>query len=71
MRAEDCKNQLENKNMKVNEDNGKSMGILHGWFCKVWRFSSNKLGKNIGCLVSDLNFGLGFIGCGRRKSHKR
>ena len=52
-------NRLKMMNLKVNEDNGKSLGIVNGCHRKIWRFSSNEFWKNIGCLVSDPNFSLG------------
>ena len=57
----DCNNQLEMMTMKVDEDNGKSEGMVNGWDRKVWQFSSNEFWKNIGCLVSAPNFGLGGV----------
>ena len=53
------KTQLKRINLKVDEDNGKAMGIGNGRYQKVRRFSSNKFWKNIGCLVSTPSFGLG------------
>ena len=45
--------------MKMYEYNGKALGMVNGRYRKVWRFSSNEFGKNIGCVVSAPNFGLG------------
>ena len=46
-------------NTNMDEDNGKSVVMANAWYQKVWRFSSNEFWTNIGCLVSDPNFGLG------------
>ena len=45
--------------MKVDEDNSKAMGVVNGWYLKVWQFSSNEFRKNIGSLFSDPTFGIG------------
>ena len=45
-------------NMKVDEDNGKALGIVNGWYQQFWRFSSNWFLKNIDCLVLAPTFGL-------------
>ena len=37
----DCKNQLERLNMKLDEDNGKTVGMVNGRDHKVQQFSSN------------------------------
>ena len=55
----DCENQFKRMNMKVDEDNGKSLGMVNGRYQKSCRLSSNEFWKNIGCLVSAPNFGLG------------
>ena len=49
----------ESMNMKVDEDGGKAVGMVNVQARKVRRFSSNEFWKNIGCLVSDHNFGFG------------
>ena len=54
----DWKDNLKTMNLKVNEENGKVMVIGNGWYRKSFRFSSNAFCKNIGCLVSDITFGL-------------
>ena len=38
----DLNNQLERINVKVDKDNGKSVGMVNGWDRKVWRFSRNE-----------------------------
>ena len=43
----------------MNEENGKSVGIVNEWARKVWRFPINEFLKNIGCLVSAFTFGIG------------
>ena len=53
------KKKLERMNMNVDEDNGKSAGMVKGRARKVWHFSSNEFWKNIGCLISAPTFGLG------------
>ena len=53
------KNQLERMNMKADEENGQDVGMVNGRDQKVWQFSSNEFGKNIGCLVSAPTFDLG------------
>ena len=53
------KNNLEGINMKVNEDNGKYVGMVRGWARKFWRFSGNKFWNNIGCFISDHTLGFG------------
>ena len=55
----DWNNQLEGVNMNVDEDNGKSVGMVNGRAQKGRRFSRNEFWNNIGCLVSSLTFGLG------------
>ena len=46
-------------NMRADEDNGKSVGMVKFQARKLWIFSSKEFWKNIYCLVSDTNFGLG------------
>ena len=46
-------------NIKVDEDNGKALGMVNGRYRKVQRFSRNEFRINIGCLVSSPTFGLG------------
>ena len=45
--------------MRVDEDNGKSTGMVNGRYQKIRRFSINEFWKNIGCLVLASAFGLG------------
>ena len=45
--------------MKADEENGQDVGMVNGRDQKVWQFSSNEFGKNIGCLVSAPTFDLG------------
>ena len=61
LRPGHLKNQLESINIKVDKDNGKSVGMVKGRARKFWRFSRNEFWKNIGCLVSAPNFGLGGV----------
>ena len=44
--------QLKIMNLKVDEENGKALGMVNRQYQKVWQFSSNEFWKNIGCLVS-------------------
>ena len=44
--------------MKVNEDNGKEMGLGNGRYQKYFLFLSNEFWKNIGCLLSAPTLGL-------------
>ena len=53
-----CNYQSERMNMKVDEDNGKDVGMENGRYRKVSIFSSNEFWKNIGCLISVLAFGI-------------
>ena len=53
------KNQLININIRVDKDNGKSVGKVNGQAWKVCWFSSNEFQKNIGCPVSYPTFYLG------------
>ena len=46
-------------NIRVDEDNGKEMGIVNGTYPKALRFSRNEFWKNIVCLVSAPNFSIG------------
>ena len=55
----DWNNQLERIRINMNEENGKSVGIVNEWARKVWRFPINEFLKNIGCLVSAFTFGIG------------
>ena len=55
----DWKEQLERKNKKVYEDNGRGGTQDNGRFWKFQRFSRNEFLKNIGCLLSAISFGLG------------
>ena len=57
--------------MKVDEENGESVGMVNGWARKVQQFSINEFWKNIGCLILAPNFGLGVQGYGIRRIHKR
>ena len=52
----DYNNHLERMNMEVDEENGKSAGMVNGRNRKVRRFSSNEFWKNIGCLISAPTF---------------
>ena len=52
-------NQSEMINMRVDEDNGGSVEIVKVRALKSWRFSGSEFWKNIGCLISAPNFGLG------------
>ena len=52
------KTQLKIINKKLDEDNEKLLGIWNGRYRNVCRFSRNAFLNNIGCLVSDPNFGL-------------
>ena len=45
--------------MKVDEDNGKSVGMVNRRARNIRRFSSNEFWKIIGCLISAPTFGLG------------
>ena len=46
-------------NQKVDEENGKALGKSNVKYRKVCQVFSNEFWKNIGCLVSAPNFGLG------------
>ena len=46
-------------NIKVDEDNGKYVGMENGQARKFWQFSGKGFWKNISCLVSAYTFGLG------------
>ena len=50
---------LRSMNIKVDENNGKYLVMVNGLYQNVWRFSSSGFWNNIGCLISDLTFGLG------------
>ena len=49
-------NKLNRTDQKVDEDNGKSLGMGNGRYRKFCRFSRNEFGKNIGFIPT---FGLG------------
>ena len=51
--------QLKMMNLRVDEENGKSLLMLNGGYRNVCRFSSNKFWKNIGCIDSYPTFGRG------------
>ena len=53
------KTQLKRMNQKVDEENGKALEKSNVRYRKVCRVFSNEFWKNIGCLVSAPNFGLG------------
>ena len=53
------KTQLKRMNQKLDEDNGKELNKGNVWCRKIRRFSRNEFWKNIGCLISAPNFGLG------------
>ena len=55
----DWNNHLERMNIKADEDNGKSVGMVNGRPRKVLPFSSNELWNKIGCLFLAPTFGLG------------
>ena len=59
-------NHLESMDMRMDEDNGKAVGMVKGQAQKVWQFSRNEFWKCIGCLISAHTFGLG----GSRLWHK-
>ena len=44
-------------NIKVNEDNCKSVRMVNARYQNVCHFSSNEFWKNIGCLVLASNIG--------------
>ena len=46
-------------NIKVDECDGKAVGMVNGQDQQVWQVSSNEFWKIIGCLVSDP-----IVGCG-------
>ena len=46
-------------NMKVDEDNDKSLGMVNLRYQKMCQFSSSGFWKNIGCLVSAHTFAIG------------
>ena len=52
--------QLKTMNWKVDKDNGKALNKGNARYQKVRRFSRNEFWKNIGCLVSDPTFGIGW-----------
>ena len=52
------KNKFYKINIKMDEGNGKAVGMVNGRARKVRRFSSNGFWKNIGCLISAPTFGL-------------
>ena len=52
-------NQSKRMNMKLDEENCKSLGVMNGRYRKVWQFSRNEFWKNIGCLVSAHTSGIG------------
>ena len=62
-------NQLESMNIKVGEENGKSLGMVKGGPQKVRKFSSNEFWKNIGCLILSLTFYLAGSSYSRRRRH--
>ena len=55
----DWKNQLKMMNLRVDEYNGRTVGMVNGQYRNVCQFSRNGIWKNIGCLVSDPTFGIG------------
>ena len=55
----DWYNHPERMNMKVDDNNGKHMGMGKVKIRKVRQFSSNEFWKNIGCLILAPTFGLG------------
>ena len=52
-------NKLNSTDQKVDEYNGKSLGMGNGRYRKVCQFSRNEFWKNIGFIVSNPTFGLG------------
>ena len=71
IRPGDCNNKLKETNMKLNEENDKALVMVNGQYRNNWRFSSNKLWKNIGCLVSDPTFDLGGSRLWKKEESKR
>ena len=62
---------LESMNMKVNDDNGKAVGMANGQARKYWQFSSNKyFGRTLIVLFQLLLYVLGGLGCGIRNRYK-
>ena len=53
------KNNFERMNMKVDEDNEKSVVMVNGLSRKSWQLSSNTFWNNTGCLVSAPTFLVG------------
>ena len=51
--------QIDQMNKKVDEDNGRGGNQENGIFQKLWRLSTNKFWKKIGCLISAPIFGIG------------
>ena len=52
-------NQFERMNMRVDEDNGKAIGMVRGRIRKAWWFSINEFWENVCCLVLTPTFGIG------------
>ena len=61
-------NNSERTDMKVDEENGKAMGMVNGRHQKVWRFSEINFGITLVALFQLLPLVFGDIGCGIRKS---
>ena len=57
----DWEDQLYRINKKVDEDNGRGGTQENGRFRNLWQFSRKKLWNNIGCLLSEITFGLGGV----------
>ena len=45
--------------MRVDEDNGKAIGMVRGRIRKAWWFSINEFWENVCCLVLTPTFGIG------------
>ena len=43
----------------MDEDNRGAMAMVKGKIRKLWKFSINEFGKNIGCIILNPNFGIG------------
>ena len=67
----DWNNQLERMNMKVDEDNGKSVGMVNGRYQKFRNFQAMDFGRTLAVLFNILPLVLGSQYCGISKSRKR
>ena len=67
----DWENKLERMNMRVDEDNGRVVGMGNGRLMKFQRFSGNEFWKKFCCLFLAPTFGIGGLRLWEKEEEQR